>query len=693
MRVIEARVFVVLSLAISVILCSQEARAQLSHNDDLIALEVSAGTLSPPTFNSARTNYSDLVFTNSLIVTPTASNVLSTIQVQVNGGGFATEPSGTPSAPLPLTPGTNTVEVNVTSQDGVRSKSYLITVARLAPDSNADLSTLSLSSAPISPTFNSNIVNYTASVPFVPNPVYVYVVQAKPGEPTSTYQITVNGVAVYTNQQGAANFPASLNVGTNVIVLQVTAQDSTTVKTYTLQVERAQVKATIAAGIEHSLFLKPDGSLWGMGRNEAGQLGIGYLWGSLKPVLIISNDVAAIAAGDAHSLFVKADGSLWAMGINTSGQLGDGTGNLFTNLPEQILSSGVAAVAAGMNHSLFLKSDGTVWGMGDNASGQLDWIGLPLSQIPTPVRVPPFISNVVAIAASASNSWFVTADGSAWLHGDFTVYSPSLQGTCYVSPPYSSASVPQLTNGVLAVAAGRNHALFRKSDGSLWVLGDNQWGELGDGTLDPTGLCGLPGRHDPEQIVSRGVTSIAAGNGHSLFLKSDGSLWAMGRNNHGQLGDGTLINSDSAKQIVSGGVAAIAAGESHSLFIKSDGSLWGMGIDLQGQLGDGFYTNSLLPEQIFPAPQPTLSMNFLYPYVGGFSFQTNLQFNATCAFGGKFVLLASTNPALPVSLWTALATNTVSSYARSNNNFSVSVTNVLGTGPLRQFFLLQGSHN
>src|SRR6516164_2903381 len=97
MRVIEARVFVVLSLAVSVILCSPEARAQLSHNDDLIALEVSAGTLSPPTFNSARTNYSDLVFTNSLIVTPTASNVLSTIQVQVNGAGLATVASGTPS--------------------------------------------------------------------------------------------------------------------------------------------------------------------------------------------------------------------------------------------------------------------------------------------------------------------------------------------------------------------------------------------------------------------------------------------------------------------------------------------------------------------------------------------------------------------------------------------------------------------
>jgi hypothetical protein len=90
----------------------------------------------------------------------------------------------------------------------------------------------------------------------------------------------------------------------------------------------------------------------------------------------------------------------------------------------------------------------------------------------------------------------------------------------------------------------------------------------------------------PVLIVSSGVSAIAAGFAHSLLIKSDGSLWAMGDNSTGQLGDGStnrLVNHP--EQIVAGGVTAIAAGDSHSLFLTSDGSLWGMGQASAGQLG------------------------------------------------------------------------------------------------------------
>jgi hypothetical protein len=118
---------------------------------------------------------------------------------------------------------------------------------------------------------------------------------------------------------------------------------------------------------------------------------------------------------------------------------------------------------------------------------------------------------------------------------------------------------------------------------------------LGDGTLNNTNL--------PEQIVASGVTAIAGGSWHSLFLKNDGSLWAMGGNNWGQLGDGTYNNTNRPERIVAGNVTAIAAGFYFSLFLKSDGSLWAMGYNASGQLGDGSYgfgTNQ--PEQIVAAP-------------------------------------------------------------------------------------------
>ncbi len=131
-----------------------------------------------------------------------------------------------------------------------------------------------------------------------------------------------------------------------------------------------------------------------------------------------------------------------------------------------------------------------------------------------------------------------------------------------------------VASNVTAIAAGCEHSLFLKSDGSLWAMGANGYGQLGDGSY---AIYPAYGTNRPEQIVASNVTAIAANNGSSLFLKNDGSLWAMGRNNYGQLGDGSVNNTNRPKQIVASGVTAISEGDWFSLFLKSDGSLWAMG--------------------------------------------------------------------------------------------------------------------
>jgi alpha-tubulin suppressor-like RCC1 family protein len=148
-----------------------------------------------------------------------------------------------------------------------------------------------------------------------------------------------------------------------------------------------------------------------------------------------------------------------------------------------------------------------------------------------------------------------------------------------------------VVSNVTAIAAGGLHSLFLKNDGSLWAMGDNIFGELGDGTYIPTDR--------PEQIVASNVTAVAAGVLQSLFLKSDGSLWGMGAG--GELGDGSNKNTNRPVQIVASNVTAFATG-GHSLFLKSDGSLWAMGDDQYGELGDGTYNNTNLPEQIVAGP-------------------------------------------------------------------------------------------
>jgi alpha-tubulin suppressor-like RCC1 family protein len=350
----------------------------------------------------------------------------------------------------------------------------------------------------------------------------------------------------------------------------------------------AQPVTQIAAGSTHSLFLKGDGSLWAMGDNGSGQLGVSPCTKTNRPVQIVASNVTALVAGYEHSLFLESDGSVWAMGRILGGQLGF----TYTNHPGQIVASNVTAIAAGGSHNLFLKNDGSVWAMGDNSFGQLGDGRKDGTNQPEQILSGGF----KAIAAGGTHSLLIKNDGSLWAMGN---NSDGQLGdgtyTCTNRPKQIVAS------NVTAIAAGFTHSLYLKSDGSLWVMGancDNSiniLGQLGDGIYSF-------GTNQPEQIVASNVTAIAGGMYHSLFLKSDGSLWAMGSNKYGQLGDclsDPFDHTNRPVQMVAGGVTAIAAGYNHSLFLKDDGSLWAMGFNRDGELGDGTYNyGTLWPEQI-----------------------------------------------------------------------------------------------
>ena len=354
----------------------------------------------------------------------------------------------------------------------------------------------------------------------------------------------------------------------------------------------AQPVTKIAGGGYHSLILKGDGSFWAMGDNQYGQLGDGTTNNINLPEQIVASNVTAIAGGITHTLFLKSDGSLWAMGDNSYGQLGDGTTNN-NNLPEQIVASNVTAVVAGGGHSLFLKSDGSLWAMGWNNYGQLGDGTYNNTNFPEMIVA----SNVTEIAGGYCHSLFLKSDGSLWAMGydQYGQLGDGMGNGNYENGNFPKTNYPEeiVASNVTAIAAGQIHSLFLKSDGSLWVMGYDGWGALGDGREIYVPTC----TNLPEQIVSSNVTAISGGY-HSLFLKSDGSLWGMGENDNGELGDGTYNQANTPVQIVSNGVTAIAAGIYHTLFLKNDGSLWAMGDNQYGQLGDGTLNSTNRPEQI-----------------------------------------------------------------------------------------------
>jgi hypothetical protein len=293
----------------------------------------------------------------------------------------------------------------------------------------------------------------------------------------------------------------------------------------------------------------------------------------------VASNVVVAAAGGYHSLFVDGGGTLWAMGYNLHGQLGNGT-TIEANLPVSVASN-VVAVAAGEWHSLFVKADGTLWAMGEDSNGQLGYSKGIEANLPVCVA-----SNVVAVAAGNYHSLFVKADGTLWAMG----YNAEGQlGNGTTTTAYLPVCV---ASNVVEVAAGEDHSLFVKNNGTLWTVGANDDGQLGNGTTTIFGTT----TSIPTSVAS-GVVSVAAGNAHSLFVKNDGTLWAMGDDSYGQLGDKT--GSTTLPISVASNVVEVVAGADYSMFVKADGTLWAMGANYDGQLGIGTTVNYInLPTQV-----------------------------------------------------------------------------------------------
>src|SRR5215208_1144181 len=143
---------------------------------------------------------------------------------------------------------------------------------------------------------------------------------------------------------------------------------------------------------------------------------------------------------------------------------------------------------------------------------------------------------------------------------------------------------------LLLVAVERTDAQVQ---GELWAWGRNDYGQLGDGTTTQ--------RNTPVQVSGLSdVKAIAGGFYHSLALKNDGTVWAWGSNKYSQLGDGTTTTNSSTPVQVSGlsDVKAISSGGYHGLALKNDGTLWAWGRNDYGQLGDDTTTQRNTPVQV-----------------------------------------------------------------------------------------------
>ena len=319
-------------------------------------------------------------------------------------------------------------------------------------------------------------------------------------------------------------------------------------------------------------------------------LGDGTIDDSWTPVDVsgLTSGVTSVSAGGNHTCALTATGGVKCWGPNYQGQLGDGTlDERWTPVDVAGLSSDMVAVTAGERHTCALTTSGGVKCWGWNTEGQLG--DGTTSDSWTPVDVVGLGSGVTAIAAGDFQTCAVIAAGGVKCWGG------GLLGDGTTNPSPTPVDVVGLGSEVAAVSAGRDHTCALITAGGVKCWGYNTFGQLGDGTTTNNSLVAV----DAAGLDS-GVTAISTGGWYTCALTVSGGVKCWGRNNYGQLGDGTTTDRLTPVDVVElgSGVMAVSAGSDHTCAQTTMGMVKCWGYNEYGQLGEGAPTYRLTPVDV-----------------------------------------------------------------------------------------------
>lgn len=347
--------------------------------------------------------------------------------------------------------------------------------------------------------------------------------------------------------------------------------------------------ATLVSAAQYvfNCALVSGGAAYCWGYNGNGQLGNGSTTGTNAPVAVSGGlTFASLSSGGLHSCGVTSAGLAHCWGNGAYGQLGNGS--LAENHTPVLVTDTLTFdfVSAGVYHTCGVTTTGAAycWGDGGNVLG--DSSG---GTSTTPRRVAG--GHVFAsVSAGYIHSCGVRTDGAAYCWGDGQ-YGDLGNGSV------SAANAPVPVSGGLtfaAVSAGdAPNSCGLTTGGAAYCWGQNQYGQLGDGSANPLSTTPVP--------VSGGLTftAISAGSYHNCGLTAGGAMYCWGLNRFGQLGDGTTIDRNTPV-LVSGGVTftSVSAGRDHTCGLSSASIVYCWGYNLSGELGDRTTINRSVPVRV-----------------------------------------------------------------------------------------------
>ncbi|PYO02525.1 MAG: hypothetical protein DMD89_04080 [Candidatus Rokuibacteriota bacterium] len=300
----------------------------------------------------------------------------------------------------------------------------------------------------------------------------------------------------------------------------------------------------------------------------------------------------AVDLGAFYSCALLQDGTVRCWGQNDLGQLGDGT---TTNASTPVAVAGIggaAALTAGGFHTCVRFPDGTIQCWGRNNAGQLGDPGTTAFQSPTPVRVAGLTAT--AVTAGGFHTCALPGDGTVrcWGQNDLGQLG---NGTSDPVPnnPSTFNPTPVTVSGIttaVAISAGGWYTCALLQDGTVRCWGDNTYGELGNGAAVLSPSPSNPVTPTPTPVTVSGITTavaIEAGVFHMCAILRDGTLQCWGRGEEGRLGNGSTANSSTPVTVSGIAPAAIAPGAEHSCAVLRDGTMRCWGDNNFGQLGNG----------------------------------------------------------------------------------------------------------